>query len=431
MLKSISSGAPGSADVSLTSPVEIRAVDPQHDQAEPLADRVPLRLVGGDHVHVALRAILIPRRPAQSREHLPAQRLRQSRAGLEPASEVDAGVLHQVLADAGLVERNGNAKLSQFARGADAGAHQQRRRLQRAGGKHGLAGTQFEAFAAAAHRDAHSPQAVEQNSLDMRIAHDREIGPLPHRPGEIAPRHSHALVIGVAMRDRRETVGERAVLVLDVAPAGPLDGGQHAAREARPRALRIALDVDRPVLAVQRAVEVAIGFQLLEERQHLVPRPADRAALDPVRIVRRQAAQGRHAVDRRGASDHPALVVEAPRPGVRRVAGPRRELRRAVRPDEARIGVGRRAVDIEDFRRLLAGRIVGARLDQQDTVAAVLRKPCRQHAAGRAGADHDEVIWIGQLHPAEVPSPFKTSVAPPAVRARPWPGPWPAVRRHA
>ena len=145
---------------------------------------------------------------------------------------------------------------------------------------------------------------------------------------------------------------------------------------------------------MQRSVEITVGFELLEERQHAIPRPAERAALHPVRIVRRQAAQRRHAVDRRRAADHPALVVEAARPGVRRVARPRGELGRAVRPDEARIGVGAGAINIEDFRRLLAGRVVRARLNQQDAVTVVLGEPRRQHAAGRAGTDHDEVVWI-------------------------------------
>ena len=69
--------------------------------------RVPRRLVGRDDVHVAWRAAVELRRPAQPCEHLPPHVRRQPRLALEVAAEIDAGMLHQVLADAGAVGDDG------------------------------------------------------------------------------------------------------------------------------------------------------------------------------------------------------------------------------------------------------------------------------------------------------------------------------------
>ena len=126
----------------------IGAVDPHHDEAEPVADRVPRRLVGGDDVHVARGTVGEPRRPAQPREHLPAHGGRQARVAFQVAAEIDAGMLHQVLADAAAVGDDVDAERGQLRRRADAGAHQQGRRMQRAHADDHLAGVDVGAFAA-------------------------------------------------------------------------------------------------------------------------------------------------------------------------------------------------------------------------------------------------------------------------------------------
>ena len=132
MLKSISSGAAGSRDVEPDLAGRVRAVDPQHDEAHALPDGMPLRLVARDQIHVAGRTILEAGRPPQAREHLPPQASWQARVAFEVAAEIDAGMLHQVLADA----RPSATPPMPSAASSRAGrrpTQQQRRRLQGAG----------------------------------------------------------------------------------------------------------------------------------------------------------------------------------------------------------------------------------------------------------------------------------------------------------
>ena len=94
-----------------------------------MTDGVPLRLVGRDHVHVAGRAAFEAGRPAQPGEHLPPQVGGQARGTLEEAAEVDARVLHQMLADAAAVRHHVDAVRAQLVDRADAASHQQHRRM--------------------------------------------------------------------------------------------------------------------------------------------------------------------------------------------------------------------------------------------------------------------------------------------------------------
>ncbi len=169
----------------------------------------------------------------------------------------------------------------------------------------------------------------------------------------------------------------------------------HAAREARPALARIALQADRPVPAVQRPVEVAVGFELFEERQHALPVPAGGAGRGPAVVVGRQAAIGRHAVDRGAAADHPAGDIAHAPPPVGRVAGLRPVGGLEPAPDEALVRVGGRREDVENFRRLLTGRIIGARFDQQHAGGRTLGQSRRQRTARRAAADHHIVVFPG------------------------------------
>ena len=131
---------------------------------------------------------------------------------------------------------------------------------------------------------------------------------------------------------------------------------------------------------------------LLEERQHAVPVPAGGAARRPVVVVRRKPAHRHHAVDRRGAADHAALRVAAARTVVGRVAGAGTEGGGEAGPGEARIGMRGGGEAVEHLARLVAGRVVVAGLDQQHVVARPRAQPVGEHAAGRAGAEDDEVV---------------------------------------
>ena len=203
-----------------------------------------------------------------------------------------------MLADAAAVGHHGDAVCAQLVSGADAAAHEQRRRMDGAGANNHLARPDLALSVRPAHTDASATDAVEYQVLHTARAHHRQIGPAPHFGGQVAPGRAHAHGVGVAVGDRKEAVIEARVLIGDVGPALVFDRRHHAARETRPALGRIALQADWPILAVQWTVEVAVGFELLEEGQYAFPVPASGAGRSPGVIVRRQAPIGRHAIDR-------------------------------------------------------------------------------------------------------------------------------------
>ncbi len=302
-------------------------------------------------------------------------------------------MLHQVLADAAAVGHHVDAVRAQLVRRADAASHQQHRRMDRAGRHDHLSRFDLALAIRSAHADAGAAGAVEHELLGARSAHHRQVGAPPHLRGQIAPGRAHPHRVGVAVGDRKEAVVETAVLVGDVGPALLFDRLHHAAREARPALARVALQADRSVLAVQRPVEIAVGFELSEERQHALPVPAGGARRGPAVVVGRQAAIGRHAVDRGAAADHPAGHIAHAPPPVRRVAGLRSVGGLEPAPDEALVRVGGGREDIENFRRLLPRRIVGAGFDQQHAGGRALGQPRRQRTARGAAADHHVVVF--------------------------------------
>ena len=122
----------------------------------------------------------------------------------------------------------------------------------------------------------------------------------------------------------------------------------------------------------------------LEERQHVVPAPAGEPELAPVVVVGGLAAHVDHGVDGGGAADHlAARIVEAA----------------AVEP-RLRLGlehpVGARIADGEEIadRDVEPDPVVpAAGLEQQHARSGIGGEPVRQHAAGRAGADDDVVVF--------------------------------------
>ena len=241
-----------------------------------------------------------------------------------------------------------------------------------------------------------------------------KVGAPPNLGGQIAPGGAHALVVGVAVRDWRIAVGEHRILVGDVAPTLTLDRGHHAAGETWPSLRRITLHMDRSGLVVQRPVEVAIGFELLEIRQHVLPAPAAGAALSPAVIVRRQAAQRRHAVDRGGAADDAALIVDAPRPVVRRIAGAGPNRAVTLRPDEIAAWRRRWRQRYRVFRAAPVPGVVRAGLDQQHLAAGSLSRAASTQPAEPAPTTMWSKIRSIMTAAASRISPPRVRCAPPA-----------------
>ncbi len=134
-------------------------------------------------------------------------------------------------------------------RRADAVAHQERRRMQRAGADdHSRAAMSIVSPAAA---DAHADDApaVEQHLLGLRLSHDRQIGPPPDvvRSGSAMPHPCGGCRYGNRRRahSRRENA---PFWSCRLRPAVSLDRRDHAADEARPAVLAEALQRIGPSL---------------------------------------------------------------------------------------------------------------------------------------------------------------------------------------
>ena len=166
---------------------------------------------------------------------------RQPRVALEVAAEIDAGMLHQVLADAGAV---GDARWMPSAASSFAGPMPLR--IRNAGECSApidtidLARVHVDRSAAAPHAHAGDARAVEQQPLRARAAQDRQVRPLPDVARQIRHGGRDAVIVDVGDRDREIAVAERAVLVVEVLEAEVVDCLEHALRRspASPIAMR-------------------------------------------------------------------------------------------------------------------------------------------------------------------------------------------------
>ena len=208
------------------------------------------------------------------------------------------------------------------------------------------------------------------------------------------------MVVDVGDGDRKIAVGEDTVLVLDILVAEARDRGENVLHERGPSG-RDPPQRYRPVIAVQRPAEVLVALELAEERQHAVPVPAGGTAACPFVVVARQPAHRHHAVDRGGAADGAPLGVAPARTRVGRVAGSRAKGRGQARPREARIRMRGGGEAVEEFRRLAAGRVILAGLDQQHAVGGALAQPVGEDAAGRTGAEDDVIVLLVGRHGVE------------------------------
>ena len=160
---------------------------------------------------------------------------------------------------------------------------------------------------------------------------------------------------------RENSILEFAVLVAPERNAAGGEGRADRRAERRPVLPRDAADRHRPVIAVQVAREIEIGFELAKIGQHVVPAPAASAEVAPLIIVARQAAVGRLDVDAGAAPDHAALLVGA-RNRQPILATPSRCSEAG--PDIAIAEKQRHRIAVEDFGGLRARRQVSAHLDQ-------------------------------------------------------------------
>ena len=184
-----------------------------------------------------------------------------------------------------------------------------------------------------------------------------------------------------------DVIGRRAFVVAGVEIVDALDAGllgRGAERVEQVPAHARMLDPPFAAGGVMLACAEEMVLVLLEHRQHVVPAPAGEAELAPVVVVGGLAAHVDHGVDRRRAADHLAARI-VQRAAVE--AGHRFGLEHPVR---ARIADGEQIAD----RDVEPDPVVAAAgFEHQHAVVRIGRQPIRQHAAGRARADDDVVVF--------------------------------------
>ena len=258
------------------------------------------------------------------------------------------------------------------APGPDARQLQQVRRADRAAGDdHFLARAQAQPPVRSLHFDADGALSFEQDALHQRLRHHREVGAAAGAPQVGLPGAAAKATQAVLVEQRR-------AFALGAIQAVAQRQARFAARVQEGLAQRMALQEARHRQRMIRRGAVHV-LDLPVVRQHFVERPAGAALGHPVRVLGVAAAHVQHAVERTGATQHPAL-----RHGdraTRRVLG-------LVAPAEGRV------VDQlqEACRHVDEGvAVFGTGFDQQHLMAPVFSEPVGQHRARAAGAQHQVV----------------------------------------
>ena len=249
-------------------------------------------------------------------------------------------------------------------------------------------------------REDHLAAATRRSRLAvLSPAHARRAGAVEHngfRPGIRSPAAGWPPEHGLEEAARRrpaaaaplvDVEGAAAFVVAGIEVGNALDPGLLGRRAkcienvpAHPR----RLDPHLAAHAVCCAGAEKMVLVLAEERQHVVAAPAGKPELAPMVVIGGLPAHIDHGVDRGGAADHlAARIVEA--------AAVEPFLRLGLEhPVRAGIADGEQIADrdVEPDPVVLA-----AGLQQQHAHGRIGGQAICQHAAGRAGADDDVVVF--------------------------------------
>src|SRR5579863_6735506 len=153
---------------------------------------------------------------------------------------------------------------------------------------------------------------------------------------------------------------------------------------------------------MHRLAVIRVTLQLLEEWQHVGPRPAMCAYCRPLVIVMRRTAIGADAVDRRTPAQQARLLVEPRLCWLIGATVTARCQQRTPQPFLLKIRTPR--IWRSQYVRDVGGRDVTAGLAQQHARGGVFAQPRRQRAAGGAASgDQDIEGFRWQVHSGTFP----------------------------
>ena len=210
--------------------------------------------------------------------------------------------------------------------------------------------------------------AIEIKLLNLRLIEDIEIGAGADLHREIGDIRRYTLVVDVRDRDGKVAIGEIGVHIFKIGKAFVIGCLHDRLRVAGPDIRKQAPHPDRTILAMIRPVEIPVRFELLEERQDIIPAPAGGAAINPFIVIQRASPVRHHTVDGRSTAHHTALLIQFVRAGVWQVTGARRDRDAKLVPDKAQVVIGYTRKSVLQLFRQIIGRVISTGLNQQNAL---------------------------------------------------------------
>lgn len=344
-------------------------------------------MVEADHDHVPATAAGEAGRVGHAAVGVPLVRVARDVPGAQFDRRAQGRMVHEVAADLGHVPHHRDPQRPQVGGRTEAGAQQDRRRMDGAGTDQDFARPDLHP-AATGQVGAHAGCAPvgDEHAVHQGIADDLEVGPAA-RGFEKGLVDRNAAAVPAVDRVARDPFPGRRVEIGVPLVAGGQGGIAQAAIDRAPQRLGCAVDRDGASRAALRRIVLEGG----DHRHHVGGRPALAAGFRPFVERVGDAADGDLGVDRGRPAQRLAAPVEARCLG----AGAARHQQRPLP-----LGLVRRVVHERDDvgaphgggRRCRAPVPPG--FQQQHAATRISRKEGGGGRAGRSAANHDHVVHL-------------------------------------